>query len=297
MKHCLITGVTGLIGSALLRQISDNWHIYSITRKTEYGIFGKKGNINSIVLDLSQKWNDDLLPSNMDAVIHLAQSEHFRDFPEFSEDIFNVNTLSTLRLLEYARKAGAKTFIYASSGGIYGHGDEGFKEDEPISSKDKLGFYLGTKLCSEVLAENYTSYMNVIILRFFFVYGPGQRSDMLIPRLVKSIQKEQPIILHGRDGIRVNPIYVTDASQAISRALLLTSSQKINVGGPEVLTMRQIGEMIGKVTGKKPVYNVHEDIQPGHLTGDISKMSRLLGAPAVRFEEGIKNLLSGANND
>src|SRR4030042_288576 len=116
------------------------------------------------------------LPKSIDAVIHLAQSEHFREFPMHAESIFKVNTASTLRLLEYARQAQVKIFVLASSGGIYGHGDEGFREDQPIEAKDDLGFYLGTKLCAEIIAENYSSFMNIVILRFFFIYGPRQRA-------------------------------------------------------------------------------------------------------------------------
>jgi len=223
----------------------------------------------------------------VDAVIHLAQSSHFREFPAFAGDVFNVNTASTLRLLEYARTAGAKSFVYASSGGIYGYGDEGFKEDEPIPQKDNLGFYLGTKLCSEVLAETYAPYMQIIILRFFFVYGPGQRNDMLLPRLVRSVREGNPILLRGKDGIRLNPIYVEDAANAVSRALMLRVSHKINIGGAEVLSIRRIGQLIGGVLGTEPVFEAGDDAEPRHVIGDIHKMIRLLGAPEVSFEQGI----------
>jgi nucleoside-diphosphate-sugar epimerase len=214
-----------------------------------------------------------------------------------AEGIFRVNTLSTLRLLEYSWHARVKTFVLASSGGIYGHGDVGFREDDPIPSKDGLGFYLGSKLCAEVLAENYTPHMNVIILRFFFVYGSGQRPAMLIPRLVKAVKQEQAIILHGKDGLKMNPIYVTDAASAVYRCLELTESQKINIGGPEILSLRQVGQQIGKVLRKDPVFEVKKDIPPQHLVGDIKKMTHLLGQPIVKFEEGIAKYIEGQHEE
>lgn len=290
MKQCVITGCSGLIGAHLIEQLRQEWEIFCISHTAGKAAHLAK-NVQSLALDLSQTWDADLLPSKIDAVIHLAQSEHFRDFPEKAEHVFQVNTVSTLRLLDYARRAGAHTFILASSGGIYGHGDQEFSEDIEVSSQGDLGFYLGTKLCAEIVAENYTAFMNVIVLRFFFVYGVGQRRTMLIPRLVQSVLDGRPIVLHGQDGIRINPTYVADAVTAIEAGLALEGSHKINIGGPEVLTMRQIGEMIGQAVGKTPRFDVQTGVEPRHLVGDIRKMVQLLGTPQVKLSDGIERLL------
>lgn len=284
MKRCLITGSTGLIGRELMNLLREDWERYALVRNTSDAV---SDGIHYIKCDLASDWNVKGFPESVDAVIHLAQSEHFREFPKHAESIFRVNTASTLHLLEYARQAQAKTFVLASSGGIYGHGDEGFKEDQAIAAKGDLGFYLGTKLCVEVLAENYSPFMNIIILRFFFVYGPGQRSRLLIPRLVKAVKEERPIILHGKDGLKMNPTYVSDAASAVCHSLELKESQKINIGGPEILSLRQVGQEIGNILRKDPVFEVNEHIQPQHLVGDIKKMVHFLGEPLVKFKEGI----------
>lgn len=294
MRRCLITGATGLIGRHVVSLLRDNWELYALVRKAGDSTSHRT---HYIKCDLADEWSVSRLPRAVDAVIHLAQSENFREFPMHAEGIFRVNTLSTLRLLEYSWHARVKTFVLASSGGIYGHGDVGFREDDPIPSKDGLGFYLGSKLCAEVLAENYTPHMNVIILRFFFVYGSGQRPTMLIPRLVKVVKEEQAIILHGKDGLKMNPIYVTDAASAVYRCLELTESQKINIGGPEILSLRQVGQQIGKVLRKDPVFEVKKDIPPQHLVGDIKKMTHLLGQPIVKFEEGIAKYIEGQHEE
>jgi UDP-glucose 4-epimerase len=290
MRKILITGITGLIGSHIVEPLAEDSYVYGISRRS---IDDKSvpGNTRQITVDLAEDWGMGLLPGQIDAVIHLAQSEHFRDFPAFSEEIFRVNTLSAVRLLDYARRAGASTFILASSGGVYGFGENEFSEESEIVSKGDLGFYLGAKLCSEVLAENYTPYMNVIILRFFFVYGPGQRRTMLIPRLVQSVMEGKEIILQGGDGIRTNPIYVTDAVRAITRTLELDGSHKINVGGPGVLSLREIGEIIGAGMNKEPRFCLQPEVKPRHLVGDIRKMTRLLGAPSIPFSEGVKSII------
>ena len=66
--------------------------------------------------------------------------------------------------------------------------------------------------------EAYQGEFVVVILRFFFVYGPGQSNEMLIPRLVKSVREGQPIALDGLDGLRINPVYVEDAVRAVVSA-------------------------------------------------------------------------------
>ncbi|MDZ4241551.1 MAG: NAD-dependent epimerase/dehydratase family protein, partial [Candidatus Omnitrophota bacterium] len=198
MKTCLLTGGTGLIGSQLLGELPDKgWNIIALTRRGSHGHHPGKGRgIQHISCDFSRDENRTEWPGKVDAVIHLAQSERFRDFPEHAEEIFRVNTLSTLSLLDHARSSGAKTFIYASSGGIYGTSAQPLKE-EPFSPSLQMEFYPATKICSEMLCQAYRQHLRVIILRFFFVYGPGQRPAMLIPRMVNSVRDGKPVTLQG----------------------------------------------------------------------------------------------------
>jgi nucleoside-diphosphate-sugar epimerase len=293
-KGCLVTGVTGLIGRHVVIRLSKSWEVYYIARGQEKG---NPGGMHRIQCDLAQDWTTGRFPKSIDAVIHLAQSKYFREFPDYSEHVFRVNVMSTLRLLEYARRANAKSFILASSGGVYGHGDNGFKEDQPISVKGDIGFYLGSKVCAEVLAENYTPFMNIIILRFFFIYGSRQHTSMLIPRLVRAVKEGEPIILHGRDGLKINPTYVTDAASAVCQSLELTDSHKINIAGPEVLSLRQIGQQIGGILHKKPIFEINKNIRPQHLIGDIKKMTHFLGQPVVRFRDGIAKYIEEQNEE
>lgn len=289
MKKCLISGATGLIGRQTVALLRKEWKIYALIREPLKETWE---DVQYIRYDFNKEQDLEGFPKAVDAVIHLAQSEHFREFPAYAERIFNVNTISTLRLLDYAQRAKARIFVLASSGGIYGHGDESFREDQVITAKGNLGFYLDTKLCAEVLAENYFHFINIVILRFFFVYGPGQRTMMLIPRLVQAIKEGRPIILHGKEGLKINPTYVTDAASAIYHSLELQESQKINIAGPEVLNLKKISQEIGNVIKQDPVFEVNEHIQPQHLVGDIKKMVHLLGEPSVTFKEGIARYIA-----
>src|SRR5262249_43548975 len=161
------------------------------------------------------------LPRGVDAVCSLAQSSNFRNFPEKANDIFAVNVAANLGLVQWATSAGVGKFLYASSGGVYGGRRDGvLRESDPLTVNPALGFYLGSKLCAEILLQDYRSFFKTgAILRPFFVYGPGQKADMLVARLIESVRHSRPVQLHGSNGLRLNPVFVEDAAAAFAAAL------------------------------------------------------------------------------
>lgn len=286
MKKILITGANGLIGDELIGKLSNGNKIYAITRK----VISDKENVNYIQMDLSSGLEEDKLPKGIDVIYHLAQSENFRDFPRKAQDVFRVNTLSTLNLLDYASRNGCSQFVYASSGGVYGNSEDGFKEDEPLINKENLGFYLGTKFCSEILVENYKSLFNVVIARFFFVYGPRQNKTMLIPRLISNVINAIPITLFGKEGIVINPIYVEDACEALISIDNEQKICKINIGGTEELSLKKIVEVIGEVVGVNPVFEYVEN-EPDNLIGNIDKLQNEFYRPTVSIRDGVSKII------
>lgn len=285
MTRIIITGASGLIGKRLVSDLERHAELIAVGRHA-LSISG----VTWIPHDFSRPKLPELPPDST-TVIYLAQSEHFRQFPERAQDIFDVNVSGVQKMLEWARTSGVKRFILASSGGVYGHGDTAFREDDAIGPIGPLGYYLASKHCAELLAGSYANCFTIAILRFFFVFGPGQKQSMLIPRLVDSVRNGRPITLQGHEGIRINPIFVDDASMAIRRSLELTRSHTINVAGPEVLSMRQIGTLIGQAVGREPVFEIEQDVIPRHLSGDISKMCTLLAPPRVSFADGLLSML------
>lgn len=286
MNNILITGCNGLIGSSLVAQLkkNDSVRLFGVGRSV-------KTIANTFIIDLAKDWSDAYLPERMDVIIHLAQSEKFRDFPISAAEIFNVNTGSTLKLLDYARKAGVKKFIYASSGGIYGDSQDKFYDETPVFMRSDIGFYLSTKFCSDLLVQNYSKLFDIDILRFFFVYGAHQHKDMLIHRLVNSVLHGREIVLNGDEGAKINPIYVDDAAKAIVKFIELEGSHKINIAGPEILSLKTIVNIIADKLGKKAVIK-YADQPAQHYFADIAKMKQLLIEPKVKFREGIAEIIS-----
>lgn len=283
IKNILITGAGGLVGSHLIDSLkSSKYSVHTISSSLK--------NENNIAIDFSKDWDTSDLPKNIDCIVHLSQSRNFRDFPGKAKDVFYVNTLSTLKLADWAVANGVKKFIYASSAGVYGNSDTPFTEEADIVYKKELGFYLGTKYCSEIILDNYSSLIDIIQMRFIFVYGKGQDRNMLIPRLVDNIKKESAITLQGKDGLKTNPIHVSDAVKAIEAAFSVEGSHKFNVGGDEVISLRQICETIGQQLHILPRF-VFQDKPANNLMGDITRMKTKLITPQIKFEEGIKDLL------
>lgn len=288
-KNCLLVGASGLLGSHLINELSE-YSIYILTKDSS-ALPRLPSNCQVIRHDLTSLSLPTCLPSSVDAVIHLGQSSRFKEFPQGALDVFQVNTASTMLLLEYARTARARTFIYASSGSVYGNNAGNCREDVPLQVKQNEGLYYASKLSSELLVNTYKSFFHIVVLRYFFIYGPGQRQQMLIPRLVDSIRHAKSITLQGEDGLLINPIYVSDAAQATKAALSLEASATINIAGPEAVNLRAITTEIGSQLKVPPIYTVQPTNSSAQLIGSIERMSALLARPTVCFKEGICNYL------
>lgn len=287
-KQLLITGATGLVGEHFIRRFSREYDIYALAHTLPVDC---DRNVQYYECDFSKGSLPDNLPKKIDGIIHLAQSNKFREFPSNAIDIFNVNVRSTALLLDYAKKAESSHFIYASTGGIYGASTEPLSEDFEIKlPKGDLNYYFNTKLASENLVKAYSDFMSVHILRPFFIYGRNQKNNMLIPRLLDNIRKNKPIILQGENGIALNPIHANDVSNVIEKCLSIDESFTINVAGSDILTIRDISELIGLYLGKKPVFK-YTDGDAMNIIARIGFMKTIYTQSLIEFQKGVLDIL------
>jgi nucleoside-diphosphate-sugar epimerase len=280
----VVTGASGLIGQSVVERLSRLHEVICVGRHPA----AVGAEISDIEADLTDSTFVDRLPRRADAVVHLAQSLFYADFPDGSGDVFAVNVAAVAALLNWAKRAGVGRVIHASTGGLYGRGSRPFKEDDPLDMSGSLSFYFRTKRCAEILVEGYGEFFSVLSLRPFFVYGPRQRRSMLIPRLVDKVACGHPITIDGTDGIRLNPIHVDDVAMLIERALEPDISGVMNVAGTEIIAIRKLAMLIGDRVGRAPVFTSGES-SGGDVVGDISRMSQL-HAPIVSLTEGIAQL-------
>jgi nucleoside-diphosphate-sugar epimerase len=284
----LLTGAGGFVGRYLGQSLAARHEVIALVRRA-----GSAGDwaAREIVHDLTQPLSGARLPNRVDAVVHLAQSEHYRDFPDHADDVLAVNVVATLQLLEYARLADVSTFVYTSTGGVYGTSFERFAESDPV---DPIDFYLSSKYSAELMIGNYRRFFRTIVLRPFFVYGPGQAARMLVPRLIHRIRRGERIAIAGEPGLKINPIFVTDAIQVFDPALEFADSGVFNVAGSEIVTMTELVQEIGSAVGREPVIDYEPASNEGDLVGDTSRMRDVLGVtPRVTLRAG---LLAAAEN-
>lgn len=289
--NILVTGANGLLGRYLIEFLSNSGHIvFALVKDKSKLNFDKNKNINIVEMDLS---NIELskLPQNIDAIYYLAQSNRFREFPDGVDDMLSINVLAPNILAKWAVKTGVKKFIYASSGGVYTNPNKPVKEFFDINANEKLGFYLNSKLSAEMLLKNYASLFETFaIIRPFFMYGVGQNETMLIPRLISSVENEKEITLNGQNGIKINPIYVTDASQAVANILDLTGEYIINIAGDEVISLRELCIKISQTVDKEPIFKIN-DLSQNDLVADIEMMRKELIEPTIDLKIGIEKMV------
>lgn len=273
MTTILVTGAGGLLGRHLVPLLQETAEVIAPDRAA---------------LDLSRPLDPASLPARIDAVIHLAQSRRFRDFPDGAGDMFQVNTAAPLALADYARRAGASNFVYASTGGVYAPSDTPIGEGAPLA--EPMGFYPASKRAAELLLAPFHAHFHLAILRYFFIYGPGQARDMLVPRLIDSVREGREIQLQGEDGLRINPVHVDDAARAVVAATGLDESAIINVAGSETLSLRDIAGTFGKAVGRSPRFELGPTPAARDLVADIGRMRTLLVAPTIRFASRMAEL-------
>lgn len=278
----LLAGASGFIGQHLGRELAPRHEVYALVRRG--------GSVEwataEITHDLSRPLDRTLLPKRIDAIINLAQSEHYRAFPDRADEVLSLNVVATLQLLEYARFARASTFVFTSTGGVYGTSYERFVESDPV---DPLNFYLSSKYSAELMIGNYSRFFRTIVLRPFFVYGPGQADRMLVPRLIDRVHRGEPIAIEGNPGLRTNPIFVADAIRVFEPALALDDSGLFNVAGDEPVTLTDLVNEIAEIAGVEAVIEHVPATHEGDLIGDASRMRDVLGViPRVSLREGLR---------
>ena len=282
----LITGANGLLGQNSLRALNGDYEIHALVHKLPSALIDS---VHYYERDFNSDWSTNDLPTDVFAVIHLAQSELFREFPDHALDVYHVNVTSTAKLLDYARQSGAKKFVFTSTGGIYDTSLGAVNENSLINTFGQLGNYFATKLCSEILTHNYTTYFDVSLLRLFFMYGKEQKRSMLIPRLVDNIKHGRPIRLTSNGGIVINPIHVSDCVNVLDNLMKSEGSYTYNVAGPEQLSLKSIADIIGKKMGKEPVFE-HVDQVADNCVAQIDLLESRIYTPKIKLEDKIEEL-------
>ena len=231
-----------------------------------------------------------------DQIIHLAARAGVR--PSLQEPALyqRVNVEGTVNLLEAARLAGVKKITIASSSSVYGmNARVPFSENDPIFSA--ISPYAASKLACEALGHVYHHVygMDVVMLRFFTVYGPRQRPDLAIHKFAQLISQGKPIPVFGDGSTARDYTYVTDTVDGVIACTQKGFGYEIfNLGESQTVTLSYLIELLERALGEKAIID-RQPSQPGDVPitfADIDKArAKLDYHPKVKIEDGIPKFI------
>ncbi|MDX3852339.1 NAD-dependent epimerase/dehydratase family protein [Streptomyces sp. AK02-01A] len=297
----MVTGAAGFIGSHLVEALRRSGRNVvgidrrEVTVRTDTPLPADAGDFHAVRCDLA-KTDLSAVLINADVVFHLAAIPGVRpswtEFPEY----LHCNVLATQRLLDSCVRSGVEHVVVASSSSVYGNATRAMGEDllpQPASP------YGVTKLAAERLALAFAARadtdMSVTALRFFTVYGPGQRPDMFISRMVRAVLEDKPIQIHGDGTQRRDFVYVGD----IVRALMLVGapgrgpveSGVINVGGNDPVSLNELLALAAELTGIKPDAR-YGPTRLGDVDATVADLTRAQGLLGYRPETSLRDGLA-----
>ena len=274
----LITGSEGFVGKRLVK-------------------FLKLSGYSTICLDLTlgynlTKWDSlcDIPP--FDYLFHLAASSFVPDSFENPRRFYENNISSTINILELCRQNDAKC-VYTSSY-VYGAPDYlPVDEKHPIRAHNP---YAQSKIIGEELCKAYARDFDVpsIIIRPFNIYGPGQRSEFLIPSIIEQAHSGKVILNDPRP--RRDYIYLDDVIQAYIACVHIDykGSDIYNIGAGISISIHDVVDEIAEYfdnidisfTGKRRQNEILDTV------ADITKIQKIFGwVPQISFKEGIKHCI------
>jgi UDP-glucuronate 4-epimerase len=289
----LVTGAAGFIGSHLSEALAARGHeVIGVDCFTDYYDPSLKeenaAGRDVARLDLA---NENLELPGIDGVFHLAGQPGVRSFGDIFEEYVRRNMLASRRVFEAAAAAGVRV-VFASSSSIYGDAEtyptSEDTEPRPISP------YGITKLGCEQLAYAYEKSfgLDVVLLRYFTFYGPRQRPDMALARIVDALGRGASFELYG-DGLQSRSFtFVGDGVEATIAAMEGAPSGAVyNVGGGAEATMRDAIATLEHVSGRK-LDLVERPPAAGDVrrtSADTSKIEQDLGWQAkTSLEDGLR---------
>jgi UDP-glucuronate 4-epimerase len=306
--RALVTGVAGFVGSQLAEALLDGGHtVTGLDALTEaYPSAIKRSNLSGLRSAPNFSWVEadlgsaDLAAtvSGHDVVFHLAATAGVRASWEdgFSGYVHD-NILATQRLLEAVRHTSNARIVYAGSSSVYGNADT-----YPCSEDARprpLSPYGVSKLAAEQLCLTYREAfdLDVVALRYFSVYGPRQRPDMGVHRIIEAARTGATFSVYG-DGCQIRDMtFVGDVVAATIAAaeISVPSGTIANISGGSEVSLNDIISAIGRLSGNEVTIE-HIDTQAGDVRrtgGDTSRAREILRwEPNVALEEGLRRQIA-----
>ena len=302
-KNVLVTGCAGFIGFNLSKTlIKENNNVYGIDSLNN--AYDKKfkdlrlqnleseNNFQFISNDLSDKDSlNDL--ADIDIVYHMGARagvrQSFNDPLSYIKD----NTIATTNVANFCKNNDISKMILASTSSIYGNSGEKEMVEDIDEKINPPSIYASTKLSGETLARTILSShnTNLIITRFFTVYGPYGRPDMSILRFIHWIMENKEVKIFGDGEQRRSFTYIDDVVDLLLKVQDCNSNETFNVGNNKTSSLNEVVKIIEHFSNKKAqVVNEPRAFRdPDVVLPSLSKSKKILKwEPKTNIEDGIK---------
>jgi UDP-glucuronate 4-epimerase len=306
MKHALVTGGAGFIGSHLVDSLlADGWRVtvfdnfdpYYDPAVKEENVRAHHANAAFALVrgDLRDARAVNALgDSQYDVIVHLAGRAGVR--PSIADPVGcqDVNVTGTLLLLELARRIGTRQFVFGSSSSVYGVNPRvPWREEDHVLQP--ISPYASTKVSGELLGHVYSYLYGIrfLALRFFTVYGPRQRPDLAIHKFAKLMLAGRPIPVFGDGSTSRDYTFVDDVIQGVQAAMQYTGSpyEVINLGNTRTVKLSEMIAGLEQALGVTATIERHAE-QPGDVPqtwANVDKARALLGYhPSTPYVEGVR---------
>jgi UDP-glucuronate 4-epimerase len=249
----VVTGAAGFIGSHLLAALLEQgheavgWDAYT----DYYDPSLKEDNARGLPVERLDLVEDELDLSGVEGVFHLAGQPGVSSFGDVFPLYVRRNVVASQRLFEAVAKAGAR-LVFASSSSVYGDA-ESYPTPEDTRPRP-ISPYGITKLACEHLLAAYARELGLegIALRYFTIYGPRQRPDMALSKMIACLVEQRPFELHGDGSQSRSFTYVDDTVDATILAMERAQPGAVlNVGGGAEVSMRDVIETLESVSGRQ----------------------------------------------
>ena len=239
--------------------------------------------------------------NKIDVVVHLAAMAGVRPSIENPLLYQEVNCVGTQNILETMKKYNVKKLVMASSSSVYGNNKTvPFKETDIVDYA--ISPYAATKKANEVMTHVYHQLydFNVIMLRFFTVFGPRQRPDLAINKFTRLMLENESIPMFGDGSTSRDYTFISDIVFGIKQSINYVLEKDnvyeiINLGNSSPITLKEMINIIGEVLNVTPKIE-QLPMQMGDVErtyADIRKAKELLGyVPKVSFKEGIEKFVN-----
>ena len=310
----LITGSAGFIGYHVSKKLlNKNYKIigldninnyYDINLKKKRLINLKKNKkffFNKIDLCNYVKLNNLIKKNKIKIIIHLAAQAGVRNSIKNPKNYFKSNLEGFFNILEVSRNNRIKHLIFASTSSVYGENNK-FPLNENDKTDHPLSFYAATKKSNEVMAHSYSHIYKLPCtgVRFFTVYGPFGRPDMMYFKFTKNIIENKKIQIFGNGEMWRYFTYIDDIIDGIVRLSRINDNKIFNsnnvpfnifnIGNNKPEKLNKFVKILEKTLNKKSI-KVYLEMQPGDVkktSADITKIQTLTGfRPTTNLTVGI----------